>query len=74
MRQVSSYETDHHHIVYTMLKSCFNNIQPKSSNDRDFKHFSQEAFKRTLKISVICGNSYDDFTSRLSKHTPEKKS
>ena len=35
-----SYETgisDHHHMIYTMLKSCFNNTEPKLLNYRDFK-------------------------------------
>ena len=54
-----SYETgisDHHHMIYTMLKSCFNNTEPNLLNYREFKHFSQEDFfsRRTLaKLSVI---------------------
>ena len=38
----STYETgisDHHHMVYTMLKSCFQNTMPKLLNYRDFKRF-----------------------------------
>ena len=50
-----SYETGisaHHHIIYTMLKSCFNNTEPKLLNYRDFKHFSQEAFKEDLREAL----------------------
>ena len=48
-----SYETgisDHRHMIYTMLKSCFNNTEPKLLNYRDFKHFLQE---NLAKLSVI---------------------
>ena len=76
-----SYETgisDHHHMIYTMLKSCFNNTEPKLLNYRDFKHFSQENFKEDLSEALCdCGDSYDDFdhifTSKLNKHAPKKK-
>ena len=76
-----SYETgtsDHHHMIYTMLKSCFNNTQPKLLNYRGLKHFSQEAFKEDLSEALYdCNNSYDDFdyifTSKLNKHAPKKK-
>ena len=61
-----------------MLKSCFNNTEPKLLNYRDFKHFSQEDFKKDLSEALCdCGNSYDDFdhifTSKLNKHDPKKK-
>ena len=47
-----SYETgisDHHHMIYTMLKPCFNNTKPKLLNYRDFKHFLLENFKKDLR-------------------------
>ena len=60
-----SYETgisDHRHMIYTMLKSCFNNTEPKLLNFRDFKYFSQEDFKEDLSKALCdCDNSYDDF-------------
>ena len=76
-----SYETgisDHHHMIYTMLKSCFNDTEPKLLNYRDFKHFSREDFKEDLSEALCdCGNSYDNFdhifTSKLNKHAPKKK-
>ena len=70
--------SDHHHLIYTMLKSCFNNTEPKMLNYRDFKHFLQENFKEDLSEALYdCGDSYDDFdhifTSKLNKHAPEEK-
>ena len=61
-----------------MLKSCFNNTEPKLLNFKDFKHFSQENFKEDLSEALCdCGESYDDFdhifTSKLNKHAPIKK-
>ena len=44
-----------------MLKSCFNNAEPKLLNYTDFKHFSQEVFKEELSETLCdCGNLYDD--------------
>ena len=81
-RFIGSYETgisDHHHMIYTMLKSCFNNTEPKLLNYTNFKHFSQKNFKEDLSEALCdCGDSYDDFdhifTSKLNKHAPKKKS
>ena len=76
-----SYETgisDCHHMIYTMLKSCFSNTEPKLFNYRGLKHFSQEAFNEDHR-EAICdwSNSYDDFdhmsTSKLNIHSPKKK-
>ena len=77
----ASYEagiSDHHHMIYTMLKSCFNNTEPKLLNYRDFKYFSLEDFKEDLSEALCdCGNSYDDFdhifTSKLNM-LPKRKS
>ena len=63
-------------MIYTMLKSCFNNTEPKLLNHRDIKHFSQESFKEDFSEDLCdCGNSYDDFehifTSKLNKYAPK---
>ena len=56
-----SYETgisDHHRRIYTVLKFCFNNAEPKLLNYRDFKHFLQENFKEDLSEALChCGDS-----------------
>ena len=77
----STYETgfsDHHHMMYTMLNSCFQNTKPKLLNFRDFKSFSPQAFEDDLSEALIdCGDSYDKFenifTSKLNKHAPRKR-
>ena len=61
-----------------MLKSCFNNTEPKLLNYRDFRHFSQEDFKEALSEALCdCGNLYYDFdhifASKLDKHAAKKK-
>ena len=59
-KKPSSYETgliDHHHIIYTMLKSLFVNIYPKQLKYRDFKNFSFEIFKKGLsEVLTQCTN------------------
>ena len=80
-KHTSSYETgisDHHHMIYTMLKSCFKNAEPIVLNYRDYKTFSKENFDRELEESLAnCGDSYTDFqnifVSALNKHAPKKK-
>ena len=47
----TSYEmglSDRHHMIYTMLKSSFVNIEPKQLNYRDFKNCLFESFKKDL--------------------------
>ena len=43
-----------------MLKSCFQNIDPKLLDYRDFKSFSPQAFEEDVREELIDrGNSYD---------------
>ena len=61
-------------IITTMLKSCFNNIESKLLNYRDFKHFSQENFKEDLSEALCdCGDSYDDFDQIFTSKMKKKK-
>ena len=77
----STYETgisDHHHLTYTILKSCFQNTEPKLLNYRDFKSFSPQAFEQDFSEGLIdCGDSCDKFenifTSKLNKYSPKKR-
>ena len=77
----STYETgisDHNDMIYTMLKSCFQNNEPKLLIYRDFKSLSSQAFEEDLSEALIdCGDSYDKFeyifTSKLNKHAPKKR-
>ena len=52
----STYETgisDHHHMIYTMLKSCFQNTEPKLLNYKDFKGFSPQIFQEDLSEALL---------------------
>ena len=80
----SIYETkisDHHHMIYSMLKSCFQNTKPKLLNNSDFKSFSPQAFQEDLsEESIDGGDSYDKFENisslnilKLNKHAPKKR-
>ena len=70
--------SDHHHMVYTMLKTTFQKSEPKQLIYRDFKNFYFESFKNDLLENMVtCDRSYDEFdrkfTAVLNKHTPKKK-
>ena len=74
LRYETGISDHHHHMIYTMLKSCFQNAEP---NYRDFKSFSSEPFEEDLSEALNdCGDSYDKFhntfTSKLNKHAPKK--
>ena len=80
----SIYETkisDHHHMIYSMLKSCFQNTEPKLLNYSDFKSFSPQAFQEDLSEELNDGgDSYDKLENILSlnilkfnKHAPKKR-
>ena len=81
IKNTSSYETgliDHHHMIYTMLKSSFVNIEPKQLNYRDFKNCLFESFKKDLsEVLTAWTNLYetfeDAFKTSLDKYAPKKK-
>ena len=80
-KNTQSFETglsDHHHMVYTMLKTTLQKSEPKQLIYRDFKNFYFESFKNDLLENMItCDRSYDEFdrkfTAVLNKHAPKKK-
>ena len=77
-----SFETgvsDHHHMIYTMLKSTYIHIPPKKVVYRSYKTFSEDAFKTELRSNLGVSHS-GDFTSfnsvltaTLDNHAPFKK-
>ena len=51
-----SFETgfsDHHHMIYTILKSTFDKVAPKKITYRDYKTWSLEKFKQDLTINLV---------------------
>ena len=80
-KHTESYETyisNHHHMIYTMLKSCFRNKEPKVLHYRDFRNCSSKDFKQDLAAALNnCGDSYDVFEQRcvanLNKYPLKRK-
>ena len=80
-KNTQSFETglsDHHHMVYTMLKTTFQKSEPKQLIYRDFKNFYFESFKNDLLENMVtCDRSYDEFdrkfTTVLNKRLKNKK-
>ena len=77
-----SFETgvsDHHHMIYTMLKSTFIHLPPKEITYRSYKNFSKEDFTTELRYNLEA-SQIGDFTSlytilteTLDNHAPFKK-
>ena len=70
--------SDHHHMVYAMLKTTFQKSKPKQLTYRDFKNFYFESLKNDLlENMVVRDRSYDEFDRKfstvLNKRAPKKK-
>ena len=80
-KNTTSYETglsDHHHMILTILKTTFQQKEPKCLIYRNYKNFIFENFKNDLEEALqSCKGSYDtfdsNFTSCLNKHAPKKQ-
>ena len=80
-KNTTSYETglsDHHHMILTMLKTTFQQKEPKCLIYRDYKNFMFENFKSDIQeaLQSFTGScdAYDSyFTSDLNKRAPKKK-
>ena len=51
-----SFETgfsDHHHMIFTILKSTFDKVAPKKITYRDYKAWSLEKFKQELTMNLV---------------------
>ena len=79
-KNTTSYETGphYHHMILTMLKTTFQQKEPKCFIYRDYKNFIFENFKSDLQEALqSCKGSYDavdnDFKSILNKHALKKK-
>ena len=63
-----SFETgfsDHHHLIYTVLKSTYNKAPPKKLLYRDYKNWSEERWKMDLERNLCASHpaSYSEFES-----------
>ena len=76
-----SFETgfsDHHHLIYTVLKTTFVKVPPKVIKYRNYKHFSDQDFRADL-ANGLCKTrlkTYDEFEeivrAKQDKHAPLK--
>ena len=74
-----SFETglsDHHHMIYTILKTKFETFEPKKLIYRNFKQFYNEQFKLNTCTSMSVVRTHADFENNfisiLDKHAPKK--
>ena len=77
--KTNSFETglsDHHHIIYTILKIKFEKFEPKKLIYRNFKQFNSEQFKLDICNSISATRAHaafeNNFVSILDKHAPKK--
>ena len=76
----STFETglsDHHHLIYSMLKTTFKKDEPKLFKYRDYKKFDSTAFHTDLQNKLDEGpkvyqNFEDTFLRVLDAHAPRK--
>ena len=66
----TSFETglsDHHHFIYSMLKTTFHNEEPKTLISRDSKTFSLEKLNTELflKLELQDNNDYQTFETNF---------
>ena len=68
--------SDHHLLVYTMLKTKFEKLPPKILEYRTWKSFDHELFRNDLTNAFDCVNTYANFEEKfikiLDKHAPKK--
>ena len=76
----STFETglsDHHHLVYSMLKTCFKREESKIFIYRDYKNFNDTDFRMDLENKLEeCPKHYENFEKTfvnvLDAHAPRK--
>ena len=77
----TSFETglsDHHHLIYSLLKATFHKDEPKTLIYRDCKAFSQEKFSSELflkfesQVNNDCQTFETNFVDTLNNQAPKK--
>ena len=71
--------SDHHHLIYTILKSTYVKLPPKTIRYRKYKNFQMEEFQRELEINLK-ETTHADYqvlhsviVNVLQKHAPLKQ-
>ena len=77
--KTNSFETglsDHHHMIYTILKTKFEKFKPKKSIYCNFKQYDSDQFKLDIFNSMSAMRAHaaykNNFVSILDKHPPKK--
>ena len=81
LKNTSSFETgisDHHHLIYSMLKTAFEKEESKKFTYRNYKQFQWETFGKDLTSSPRnCNGEYENYEQNfikvLNMHAPQKK-
>ena len=79
-KNTSSFETgisDHHHLIYSMLKTTFEKEESIKVTYRDYKQFQWENFEKDLTSSLRnCNGEYENYEQNfikvLNTHVPKK--
>ena len=79
-KNTSSYETglsDHHHLIYSVMKTTFRCEEPKKSIYRNYSNFSQKDFQSDLMLKIREGKKNNlefekNFVETLDKNAPKK--
>ena len=68
--------SDHHLLIYSMLKTTFTKMKPKKIIYRDFKSFSKNVFLNDLSRTIGNADDFNTFESKtidiINKHAPKK--
>ena len=69
--------SDHHHLIYSMLKTTFKKEEPKLYKYHDYKKFNSTAFHTDLQSKLeegpkIYQNFEETFVRALDPHAPRK--
>ena len=77
--KTNSFETglsDHHHMIYAILKTKFEKFEPKKLIYGNFKQFDSEQCKLDICNSMSAVRTHaafeNNFVSILDKHVPKK--
>ena len=68
--------SDHHLLIYTMLKTTFSKAEPKKITYRSLENYSKVSFTKELSSAIKNTNSFESFETKaidiVNKHAPLK--